>query len=546
MALALAALAMPLVGGRPPSAAGQASGAGPAAVATNGRITFVLGNSTGKCKGRFGDLATANPDGSQCRVLTKGGDAEFPSVNPAGDTIAFTLVHPPAPSSIYVIGINGTGKRQLVSGPASEPAWSPDGSEIAFAGGQSGSSQIYVADADTGAILAQLTTGPGNNSEPAWSPDGTEIAFISDRGGSNRLYVMQADGADQQPLTEDAGVDSDPTWSPDSQHIAFANDQLAPPAFQIYQIDVDGTGELQVTHDALNDQNPTWSPDGRLIAFTSYSGTGTNTIRLVPAPDASGAGALPHFPGEQSYWAPLPAPSKPGPGLTVNATPHGQVQIQPGGSSLVEPLNGSVSVPVAVAAPTIFRPGPGANVTLETRTSGGASRDITISKGPVEVSQPAGQRTQIRLMGGASSPCPASTATSDNVSPSWRISDSSGELDDDVGAQASAKRPGKSRVRAVRGYATLYFQGTDVLIQDMCRFANGQQNLKVTVFSGAVVESGITVTRISGPTCGGTNALGSGDVAHRKLSTKVLQLLHVSAKGKFRTKGCYAAATVRG
>jgi len=185
-ALALAAFVMVLVGGRPPSAPAQTSDSNANAAATNGRIAFVLGKATGTCKGKSGDLATANPDGSHCNVLTTTGDAEFPALNPAGTTIGFTRLQHSA-SAIYVIGVNGKGERKLVSGPASEPTWSPDGSEMAFAGAQSGSLQIYLADVDTGAIVAQLTSGPGNNSQPAWSPDGTQIAFISDRGGSNRL-----------------------------------------------------------------------------------------------------------------------------------------------------------------------------------------------------------------------------------------------------------------------------------------------------------------------------------------------------------------------
>jgi len=546
-ALALAAFVMVLVGGRPPSAPAQTSDSNANAAATNGRIAFVLGKATGTCKGKSGDLATANPDGSHCNVLTTTGDAEFPALNPAGTTIGFTRLQHSA-SAIYVIGVNGKGERKLVSGPASEPTWSPDGSEMAFAGAQSGSLQIYLADVDTGAIVAQLTSGPGNNSQPAWSPDGTQIAFISDRGGSNRLYVMQADGADPRPLTDDGGDDSDPTWSPDSDRIAFANDQIAPPAFQIYEVNADGTGETRVTNDTMNDQSPNWSPDGRLIAFTSYSGKAADTIRLAPAPGVGVASPLPHFAGQQPVWASLSGPSTPIFGLTLNATPHGEVEVQPGGSSFAEPLNGSVSVSVTTSAPTIFLPGTDASVTLDTRLSDGTSYVITISKGAVSVSQPAGQSTQIALVNSASNPCPVSTAT--KQTPSWRITDSSSATGVEPGMRMGAIRDNKkskvkSKVKAVKGYATMYFQGTDALIQDMCRYADGQQDLKVIVFSGTVTETGLSVSRTVGPSCGGGSTGDLSHVAH-SVSRKTLQLLHVSAKGCFHTTGRYAAATVRG
>lgn len=525
---------MLLAGGGISSAVGQASGASAPAAATNGRIAFVLGKSAGKCHGSLGDLATANPDGSQCRVLTKTRDAEFPALNPAGDTIAFTRVQTPA-SPIYVIDIGGSGERELIPGPAYAPTWSPDGTEIAFAGEQSGSSQIYVADAQTGAILAQLTSGPGDNSEPAWSPDGTEIAFISDRAGPNRLYVMQADGTNQRALTQDGGVDFEPAWSPDGQRIAFANDQLAAGQFQIYQIRPDGTGESRVTHDARNDQSPSWSPDGRLIAFTSYSGTpGGNTIRLAPAPGVSISGGLPHFPGEQTAWAPLPGPSTPVPGVTITATPHGAVQVQPGGSSLAEPLDGPVSVPVKAGAPTIFRPHRGASVTLGTRLKGGKSSVITITGNAVAVDQPNGRSTRIDLMGGVSNPCPPSMA---------RAAKPAGVL------RWGFYDHGSAPPRIVHGYATLYFHGTNVLVEDQCRAADGLQQFFVMVRGGKAAVNGVdpTPAKRNGSACTSADVQRySADVPSNALSTHTLQLLHSKSSGRFCARGQYSAATVRG
>ena len=524
------ALVVLLAGVGLPSAAGKTSGTSRPAAATNGRVVFVLGQSPGKCKGGFGNLATANPDGSQCRVLATG-DTEFPALNPAGNTIAFTRVQPPA-SPIYIIGANGKGERKLIDGPAYEPTWSPDGSRIAFMRQQSGTSQIYVANAHTGAILAQLTTGPGDNTYPAWSPDGKQIAFISDRAGPNRLYVMQANGADQSPLTEDAGDDFDPAWSPNSRMIAFANDQLVAGTFQIYEVNRDGTAEARVTNDALNDQAPSWSPDGRLIAFTSFSTSG-NTIGLAPAPGTSLAGPFPTFPGEQPNWARLPAPSTPVPGVTVNATPHGKVEIQPGGSSLAVPLNGSVSVSVTAAAPTIFRPGPGGSVTLQTRLKGGRSSTINVSEGAVSLSQPAGRATQIVLMGTVSNPCTASKKAAKPVGlVRWRIQDR-----------------GSASPRAVKGYVTVYFQGTAALIEDVCQPSPGMQQLNVIRLSGNVTVTGIGTKPIkpNGNSCGGDAAdRVSRGLASRAVASKTLQLLHASAHGKFCTRGRYSAATVRG
>jgi dipeptidyl aminopeptidase/acylaminoacyl peptidase len=92
------------------------------------------------------------------------------------------------------------------------PAWSPDGTQIAFMFKQHDHWEIYVMNAD-GPNRVRLTheelftPRPPNNVSPAWSPDGRHIAFFTDRNsepGSSELkwelYVMNADGSDQRPL----------------------------------------------------------------------------------------------------------------------------------------------------------------------------------------------------------------------------------------------------------------------------------------------------------------------------------------------------------
>jgi Tol biopolymer transport system component len=89
------------------------------------------------------------------------------------------------------------------------PAWSPDGTKIAFMFNQHDHQEIYVMNAD-GSNRVRLTqeepfTGRApNNVSPAWSPDGRHIAFFSDRNGKWELYVMNADGSNQRPMFETA------------------------------------------------------------------------------------------------------------------------------------------------------------------------------------------------------------------------------------------------------------------------------------------------------------------------------------------------------
>ena len=72
-----------------------------------------------------------------------------------------------------------------------------------------------------GKALVQLTGDVGDDDDPAWSPDGTRIAFSSNRGGTTSIYVMNADGSDVQRLSTGTKTERHPTWSPDGRFIAF-------------------------------------------------------------------------------------------------------------------------------------------------------------------------------------------------------------------------------------------------------------------------------------------------------------------------------------
>ena len=93
------------------------------------------------------------------------------------------------------------------------PAWSPDGSQIAFDSDRDGNYEIYVMNAD-GSNPHNLSNNPANDEDPVWSPDGSQIAFDTKRGGNNEIYVMNADGSNQHNLSSNPADDRHPAWRP--------------------------------------------------------------------------------------------------------------------------------------------------------------------------------------------------------------------------------------------------------------------------------------------------------------------------------------------
>jgi TolB protein len=223
------------------------------------------------------DLWTMTSNGAHQKRLTatRGADEMQPAWSPDGKQIAFSVESPTAERGIWLVGVDGQGRRQLTSGVDSDPSWSPDGAEIAFErfSGKVSTQwwQIYVVPAAGGAATDVTDDLGVADLEPAWSPDGNRILFSSDRGdtedGANQLdlWKMSPDGTDAQRVTNTPSRDeSDPAWSPNGRRIAFSGQGSfhGASSSQLYVSDRSGAHRRVLTHAcgecAYANDEPSW------------------------------------------------------------------------------------------------------------------------------------------------------------------------------------------------------------------------------------------------------------------------------------------------
>ena len=142
--------------------------------------------------------------------------------------------------------------------------------QIAFASQRDGNAEIYVMDAD-GGNLRRLTNNRHDDYSPSWSPDGKRIAFVSERDGhvidgrpTSEIYVMEADGSNQQRLTNNPFDDGEPSWSPDGKRIVFSSqrdghfENKFAITHEIYVMEADGGNLQNLTNNPDADGGPAW------------------------------------------------------------------------------------------------------------------------------------------------------------------------------------------------------------------------------------------------------------------------------------------------
>jgi len=194
---------------------------------------------------------------------------------------------------VYLRDAAGAVLRLTTGRDAGHPRLSPDGTQVVFdsaepnpggnPGGTGTQRDLWLVRTD-GAGLRRLTDTAADETEPAFSPDGTEIAYAGDQGGASDIYRQPLAGGPPVRLTTTGGA-TQPAWNPVRANlIAYRQDAGAGPRLRLIDGTTAGNPVLTGTAETVPSFSPAWQPDGNTLLFVSVD----NNVNQVFQVDTSG------------------------------------------------------------------------------------------------------------------------------------------------------------------------------------------------------------------------------------------------------------------
>jgi len=223
-----------------------------------------------KAKGDAREIHIMDYDGRNSYQLTYDGSiAISPAWSPDGSKIAFTSYKEHNPD-IYIVSLLEKSYTRVSGyiGLNTTPAFSPDGTTLALTLSKDGNPELYLLRIKDGS-LTRLTRNSRIDTSPAWSPNGRELAFVSDRSGQPQIYIIDREAIDLRRLTYSGYNNTSPAWSPEGDKIAYVS--MVAGRGEIFTISPTGANAVRLTFNGGN-EDPSWSPDGRYLAYTSRVG----------------------------------------------------------------------------------------------------------------------------------------------------------------------------------------------------------------------------------------------------------------------------------
>ncbi|MDP9108872.1 MAG: Tol-Pal system beta propeller repeat protein TolB, partial [Pseudomonadota bacterium] len=210
-------------------------------------------------------LEVADADGEDTNVALRSNEPIIsPAWSPDGTKVAYVSFENRKPV-VYVQNLLTRQRTVLANykGSNSAPSWSPDGSRLAVALSRDGLTQSYLVNAD-GTNLHRLTNTSGIDTEPQFSADGQSIYFTSDRSGGPQIYKMSVNGGEAQRVTFKGAYNISPRVSPDGKTLTYISRREG--SFQLYVMDLANGQELRLS-DTAKDESPSFSPNGKYIMY---------------------------------------------------------------------------------------------------------------------------------------------------------------------------------------------------------------------------------------------------------------------------------------